>query len=262
MSLSRISRIIPTRVRPTQISFGNKLTGIQRASYATTRRNHAQQLPPRRFVIPPLPLALIGASFICLGLGLYEYLNSDIQKFPVPIRQALRKGIYYEQSGDNTLAHKYFKEALALGLVSEELEKGPLIGIMIQLGALEEKMGLLPQARETLRDALVRVVGTEDVFDFDLSQLEKTLDQKKAVGIAQKLGDVTNAMKNFEEAEKWYVWSVEHVLKSSAKPKSSYGDSDEVLFDKEHMPEWLTKTDVGASLEALGTFYTARNKPA
>lgn len=258
----RLNPIQPTRVLTQRPPL------FQTACYATTRRNNARpQQPPRPFRIPPLPVALISVGFICLGIGLYEYLTSDIQKFPVPVRQALRKALYYEQNKDMTLALKYFNEALQLGLQSPELEKNgaPLTGIMIQLGALQEKLGRLPDARTTLTLALRHLVGLENKLDVDPTSVDLSnlppLEQKKAVGIAQKLGDVTSAMKKDDEAEKWYVWSVEHLLKSSSKPKSTYGDTPELLFDVEHMPSWLTNTDVGAALEALGIFYSSRNKP-
>ncbi|GAA5816259.1 hypothetical protein MFLAVUS_009785 [Mucor flavus] len=238
---------------------------FQKTAFYATRRT-VRDNTPRPFHIPPLPVALIGASFICLGIGLYEYMNSDIQKFPKPVRQALRKALYYQLNKDTTLALKYFDEALELGLQSPELEPNgaPLTGIMIQLGTLQETVGKLPEARQTLKLALRHLVGlqnsTVDVTSVDLNQLSN-IEQKKAVGIAQKLGDITAAMKNDEEAEKWYVWSVEHLLKSSSKAKSQYGDSDDVVFNKEHMPAWLTNTDIGASLEALGAFYSSRKKP-
>ncbi|KAI7877896.1 uncharacterized protein EV154DRAFT_568983 [Mucor mucedo] len=259
MSLQRIFSAQKSLSRlPTRLS-------VQRYA-STARRNTRPAQPPRPFRIPPLPVALISVSFICLGVGLYEYLNSDIQKFPVPIRQALRKALYYEQNKDAMLALKYFNEALTLALASPELEKNgaPLTGIMIQLGALQERLGRLPEARNTLTLAIRHLLGLEqslaEVTSVDLSQLSPA-EQKKAVGIAQKLGDITCAMKKDEEAEKWYVWSVEHLLKSSSKAKSEYGDNSDLIFDEEHMPSWLTSTDIGAAMEALGAFYSSRNKP-
>ncbi|KAI8078034.1 uncharacterized protein B0P05DRAFT_543864 [Gilbertella persicaria] len=241
----------------------------QTASYAT----HTRPKPAPRFIrIPPLPVALISVGFICLGIGLYEHLTSDIQNFPQPIRQALRKALYYQQNKDMSLALKYFKEALSLALESSEIEKNgaPLTGIMIQLGALQEKLGRLPEARQTLIMALRHSLNLHDETDKDMMEkIAQGLDissfspmeQKKMIGIAQKLGDITALMKRDDEAEKWYVWSVEHLLKSSSKPVSAYGDTTEVVFDQEHMPDWLTKTDVGGALEALGGFYAAQNKP-
>lgn len=270
------SRILANTKRPQTNSFriSPRNSSFQTAHYATARFRKEQS--QKAIKIPPLVAILITGGFLCLGVGLYEYLTSDIQKFPVPIRQALRKGLYYQQNKDMTLALKYFDEALELALNSPELERNgaPLIGIMIQLAALQERLGRLPDARHTLILALRHLVGLENVksnetsYDIEsifsnaqLSELSP-LEQKKAVGIAQKLGDITSSMKRDEEAERWYVWSVEHLLKSSSKPKSEYGDTPELIFDEEHMPEWLTNTDIGAALEALGGFYASRNKPA
>ncbi|KAL0136051.1 hypothetical protein V8B55DRAFT_1395723 [Mucor lusitanicus] len=274
MSLRRVLTRIPitARATPANTRAATRLPLPQRSFATASRRTAASSSPrheqPRRPLhIPPLPVALISVGFICLGIGLYEYLTSDIQKFPVPVRQALRKALYYQQDKDLTLALKYFNEALQLALASDELEKNgaPLTGIIIQLGSLQERMGRLPDARQTLTLALRHLLGLHDspsvdVFSKDLSQFSP-IEQKKAVGIAQKLGDITSSMKRDDEAEKWYVWSVEHLLKSSSKPKSAYGDSTELIFDQEHMPEWLTKTDIGAAMEALGGFYATRKKP-
>lgn len=279
MSLRRIlnTRALVGRLHPAQpnrlgcIASTPRPSLVQTSCYATARRsnNTRPQQPPRPFHIPPLPVALISVGLICLSVGLYEYLNSDIQTFPAPIRQALRKALYYEQNKDATLALKYFNEALQLALASDELEKNgaPLTGIMIQLGALQERLGRLPEARQTLIAAIRHLLSLENTKDLeavftnaDLSTLS-SVEQKKTINIAQKLGDITAAMRKDDEAEKWYVWSVEHLLKSSSKPKSAYGDSPEVIFDVEHMPNWLTKTDIGASLEALGQFYSSRKRP-
>lgn len=247
---------------------------FQRSRYATKQRS-APPPPPgqtRAIHIHPLPLALMGFAVVCLGVGLYNHFTSDVQKYPATIRQSLRKALYYQQDKDLNLALKYFDEALTQALESPELEKNgaPLTGIMIQLGTLQERMGKLADARRTLTLALRHLLGLENdaskklpsdaVFDVDLNSLP-SIEQRKAVGIAQKLGDITSAMKMDQEAEKWYTWSVEHLLTVSSKPVSEYGDTNQVIFDAEHMPSWLTKTDVGAALEALGGFYASRNKP-
>ncbi|KAG0185083.1 hypothetical protein DFQ28_009978 [Apophysomyces sp. BC1034] len=219
--------------------------------------------PLRTIRIPPLPLFMIGIGFACLGVGLYSHFTSDIQKYPPPIRQALRKALYYAQPGkDVTLAIQYFREALDLALESNEMERdgAPLTGIMIQMGVVYESLGRFPEARQVLSLALhhlLRLESTGDVFDTELESFTAQT-QRKVVGIAQKLGDIAEAMHQDEEAEKWYTWSVEHLLKISSRPISEYGDSDQVVFDEEHMPEWLTHTEVGAALESLGSFYATR----
>ncbi|KAI8967080.1 hypothetical protein BDF20DRAFT_917884 [Mycotypha africana] len=242
----------------------------------------------RTIRIPPMVVALSSLAFICLGIGLYEHFWSDIQRFPPAVRQPLRKGLYYQHKGDLALALKYIQESLDTALQSPEAlvdqlgTTAPLTGIMIQLGAVQEQMGRTVEARRTFLLALRYVVGLDDhqqkPHGGDMEVFENALfhphppkdvmaalsptEQKKAIGLAQKLGDLASMMQADEEAEKWYVWSVEHLLKLSSRPVSDYGDTADVLFDKEHMPDWLTETDVGASLEALGGFYASRNKPS
>lgn len=296
IGLSHFYHIMAFRFRPSLLATRNVRTSFNAQQYlaSTTRRiqpafalqslrcrstagNRAQSgaAETRTITIPTLPKVLIGLALACLTVGLYEYLVSDIQKYPPDIRQALRKALYYQHNGkDLNSSVKYFREALQLALESSEMERdgAPLTGIMIQLGALLESMGRLPEARQTLTLALRHLAGFENdrdspsnkpdsaFFDLDVGQLPPAT-QKKLVGIAQKLGDINASMKRDEDAEKWYTWSVEHLLKISSKPVSPYGDSDQIIFDKEHMPKWLTETEMGAALEALGGFYAERNKP-
>ncbi|KAL0089094.1 hypothetical protein F4703DRAFT_1449186 [Phycomyces blakesleeanus] len=275
--LLRSISLIPKQsiISRAQVRAGSRLpiqpthfVNFQKQTFATAR-------PPstngeRTINIPRIPLLLIGIGFACLGVGLYEYFTSDIQKYPPPIRQALRKALYFSQDDrDTKLALQYFRQALELGIESPEMERdgAPLTGIMIQLGVLLETLGRLPEARQTLTLALRHLVGFEndresvkdkrpdsDVFNGDLSSLP-TQTQKKIVGIAQKLGDIAAKCRLDDEAEKWYTWSVEHLLRISSRPKSEYNDTEEVIFDKDHMPAWLTKAELGGALEALGTFY-------
>ncbi|KAI9487077.1 MAG: hypothetical protein EXX96DRAFT_64714 [Benjaminiella poitrasii] len=231
--------------------------------YITTTNRSASVGDRRTIRVPPLALILIGTGLGCLGVGLYEHYMSDIQKLPAPVRQALRKGLYYQHRHDLGLAVKYFREALELA--TDELDSAPLTGIMIQLGSLEEEKGELVEARQTLMRAVRHLVGRDETRpDLLLASLDSLSPpvQRKVVGIAQKLGDIASAMHRDEEAEAWYVASVEHLLRSAARPLSDYGDTADVVFDEEHMPDWLSKTDVGAALEALGGFYAARNKPS
>ncbi|KAI9318423.1 hypothetical protein BX666DRAFT_2018531 [Dichotomocladium elegans] len=246
----------------------------RRAAFATTAKNARSTHGRSRTIrIPPLPLAFIGLGLGCLGVGLYEYLTSDIQKYPPDVRQALRKALYYQTKGESTLALKYFGESLDLALKDQTLmteHPDHVTGIIIQLGAYLESLGRLPEARQTLVLAL-RHLCRLDSQQPDEAILDQTTtsrldalphsDQRKIAGVAQKLADVLVGLKRDDEAERYYTWSVEHLLRLSSKPASAYGDhGDEIVFDKEHMPSWLTQTEVGAALEALGGFYAKRNK--
>ncbi|KAF9944329.1 hypothetical protein BGZ65_012219, partial [Modicella reniformis] len=96
----------------------------------------------------------------------------------------------------------------------------------------------------------------------------------KTIGIAQKLGDLYHSIKKDEQAERYYLWSVEQLLKNhddiegrASGGSHSYEErlrnarDQETLrkqFDFNKLPTWMTKTDLGASLEALGGFYTSK----
>ncbi|KAK0566339.1 hypothetical protein OC844_000800 [Tilletia horrida] len=106
-------------------------------------------------------------------------------------------------------------------------------------------------------------------------------ERMRAVAIAQRLGDlalraeVRDALVNAgawgaEPAEEHLQWSVEELLRlvvpasgSAAKMAAAGGqgkDADGTAWLTElELPKWVTRTDVGASLEALGAFYASRN---
>jgi tetratricopeptide (TPR) repeat protein len=229
--------------------------------------------PSRSIRIPPLPVALTVFGFGCLSMGLYQYFWSDIQKYPVPVRQALRKALYYENYGnDPSLAIDYYKQALEIALESEKLENNSphVTGIMIQYGTLLETEGKPKEARYVLTTCLGYLldISPVDVLDkvsgIDLSSTSLSdTDRTKVLGIAQKLGDLSVELKDDGSAEKWFSWSVEQMFKSTLPKVSGSGmelEPKEKLFNAENMPKWLTKNDVGAAMEALAAFYAEKGK--
>ncbi|KAF9948592.1 hypothetical protein BGZ72_009508 [Mortierella alpina] len=95
----------------------------------------------------------------------------------------------------------------------------------------------------------------------------------KAVGIAQKLGDLYHSIRKDQQAERYYLWSVEQLLKNHegvVERQSNISEEERRLqnardqeamrkqFNFDKLPSWMTKTDLGASLEALGGFYTSK----
>lgn len=93
----------------------------------------------------------------------------------------------------------------------------------------------------------------------------------RQVSIAHKLGEMAETYGFGEdEEEKWLTWSVVRLLKvvqdSEPMPTSSLsGDGEEagdvqvVLADLD-LPKWVTPTNLGAPLEALGAFYSRQGK--
>ncbi|KAI8338611.1 hypothetical protein BC941DRAFT_423373 [Chlamydoabsidia padenii] len=252
-----------------------------RTSFGQQRRlASTAQRSPSTIRIPPVPLAMIGLGLVCLGIGLYDHFMSDIQRYPTKVRTPLRKALYYERK-DPALALPYFQQAFEQALLPEnelELDGPPLTGILIQWGTLLERLGRLPDARKVLIMALRHLLGMENVSDDENTTKDPdhaiftrdwtrlpTTEQKKVVGLCLKLGDLNAALHRDDEAEKYYVAGVEHLLASSTTSSaSSYGDvSQDVttpLFDKDHLPAWLTSNDVGVALATLGQFYASRKK--
>lgn len=114
----------------------------------------------------------------------------------------------------------------------------------------------------------------------------------RQVSIAHKLGEMAETF-GFGEAEeeKWLTWSVERLVKvikeheavlrsgsdrkyiegrGQEKPRTETGEVTEeiqnlddesgILLADLDLPEWVTKTNLSAPLEALGTFYSRHGK--
>ncbi|KAF9095428.1 hypothetical protein BGX29_009046 [Mortierella sp. GBA35] len=190
---------------------------------------------------------------------------------------------------------------------------GPEVtGIMIQLGTMFQDMGRTQDAIDVLVMAFEVLVhgrtfgtgndsaeqqkqqqqgggGIGGGFDDEEHLIQDHQDQSsvhshgpraldgptrlKTVGIAQKLGDLYHALKNDQQTERYYLWSVEQLMKNhdQIQTRSSASSSEEERlqnardqeamrkqFSFENLPSWMTKTDLGASLEALGGFYTSK----
>lgn len=275
--MNHIQRLSVQCLRSYRVSFPSTIprrmgrSGVQSQLLPSPRPFSTQNTPRRTIHIPPLPIALAVFGFGCLGLGLYQYFWSDIQKYPVPIRQALRKALYYENYGnDPSLAIDYYRQATDMALESEELENNSphVTGILIQYGTLLEKEGKRKEAREVLSNSIGHLLNikAEDISsqikNIELSNTELPgSDRIKVLGIAQKLGDLSAELKDEKSAEEWYRWSVEQMFKSTIPKADGSGvelDAKEKLFNAENMPKWLSNTDVGAAMEALAAFYAER----
>jgi len=72
-----------------------------------------------------------------------------------------------------------------------------------------------------------------------------------------------------EEEEKWLVWAVEEVLRLSRLGKQNansdtkekaHEHSASSMLDELEPPTWISKTDIGAPLEALGALYAKKGR--
>ncbi|KAF9388500.1 hypothetical protein CPB97_000940 [Podila verticillata] len=256
--------------------------------------------------LPAAAFALILGGLSLTGYGLWQFYTSGVNAFPEPIRNDLRKALYYQNYGnDRDKAVGYYRTALSAAMVHPDLRvDGPEVtGIMIQLGTMFQDMGrnkdaidVLVMAFECLVHGKTMGTGNDSVkdglsqpnqqdglgsyVDVDQSQPQeqgqhgpRVMDgptRLKTVSIAQKLGDLYHATRQDQQAERFYLWSVEQLLKNHDE-KAQGGDRDQERlenardqetmkkqFNFDKLPSWMTKTDLGASLEALGGFYTSK----
>ncbi|KAG6837089.1 hypothetical protein H0H93_014981 [Arthromyces matolae] len=212
-------------------------------------------------------MLLAGAG--AAAYGLYE-LYGMLTLWPKELRTDLRSGIKARDKGDLELSVKFLRRAWEKSktLPIETFKEEPYLkisGIAILLASVLESNGKTEDAFNTYLESLTQLqqVGTANDA---LSGPEKL----RAIAISYKLGEMANALQWREEEERHLVWAVEAVLKSvfrlgeqmeqadhapeivSSLPR----DSDtRTMLSELSLPEWATKTDVAAPLEALGAFY-------
>ena len=132
-----------------------------------------------------------------------------------------------------------------------------LSGIAITLSEVLEEDGQPKKAYETY------VTSLEHLKQHWASLTGE--ERLRAISIGQKLGEMADTYQlGDEEEERWLTWSVEEVLKlakdnGSPRPDEKSQDSHMVLSELE-LPKWVSVTDIGAPLEALGAFYARSGK--
>ncbi|KAK0548941.1 hypothetical protein OC845_003352 [Tilletia horrida] len=180
------------------------------------------------------------------------------------------------------------------------LGKNPTLktsGIAIAYAAMLEREGELDEAYRVYEDALDEIL-LQGNYDSSLSDpaassqsksyrdLRSAEERMRAVAIAQRLGDlalrpvvrdqlVNAGQFQVDPAEQHLRWSVEELLrlvvprdgqKTAPSPLSSNGkdkhnaDQDGILLSDLKLPAWVSSTDLGASLEALGGYYASKEK--
>ncbi|KAF9434225.1 hypothetical protein BGZ76_008364 [Entomortierella beljakovae] len=283
-----------------------------RRQYATSSSSPSTLSILRRIPTLAVALALSGITLTAIGLWQFytSGVNRFPEGIRSDLRKALYYQNYGEDR-EKAVGY-YRKALNAAMVHPELTVDGPEVtGIMIQLGTMFQDMGRTLEAIDVLVMAFECLVhgrtlgtGNDSVSvgvanpqggqksDLDhqsgfVSQGDEvhhhdhqhdrigTMDgptRLKTVGIAQKLGDLYHSIKKDQQAERYYLWSVEQMLKNHDQIQTeAKGNSEEERlifarekeamkkqFDFEKLPNWMTKTDLGASLEALGGFYTSK----
>lgn len=233
-------------------------------------------------------LALLGVS--ATSYGLYQFYTS-YTAFPSPVRSQLRAALRSAGNLDYPRASKSFAAAYemtkdlaaqgALGTAQEALMK--TTGIAVKWGGMWEGVGERAKAMEAYDLGWKEVC---DALDAERSTGEGIQGSRKlsgeeimrGVAIALKMGDIcVEAGKAGDlDAEKYFVWSVEEMLrlgmtegqKSQVKIELEHGGvgpgkepEDEKKDNGLELPAWLGKVELSAGLERLGDLYTRSGRP-
>ncbi|KAI0052142.1 hypothetical protein FA95DRAFT_1553815 [Auriscalpium vulgare] len=230
------------------------------ASYSTT----ATVARGSSFRVQTVFYILLGVGTGSTAYGLYSFYTS-FTLWPSELRQDLRAGIKAKHQGDFALSERFLRRAYetALSLPKESLAPQPylkLSGISVLLGEVLESNGRPKSAYEAYSECLAHLQSNWSA----LAGQEKM----RAVAIAHKLGEMADTyQQGEEEEERWLTWAVEEVLRISKDASDSSqsadkmpGEDGKIVLAELELPKWVSTTDVGAPLEALGTFYAKVGK--
>ncbi|KAG6918410.1 hypothetical protein DXG01_014815 [Tephrocybe rancida] len=197
----------------------------------------------------------------------YE-LYGMLTLWPKELRTDLRGGLKARDKGDLALSEQFLRRAwdASKTLPIEVFKEEPYLktsGIAVLLASVLEANGKSEKAYDIYSESLALLQRAEEE---ELSGPEKL----RAIAISYKLGEMAAEMDRVEDEERHLVWAVEAILKSvfrlgeqtdsnhvpeaviTSVPREP---STQTMLSELSLPAWVTKTDVAAPLEALGTFY-------
>ncbi|KAI0947767.1 hypothetical protein AcW1_009444 [Taiwanofungus camphoratus] len=217
-------------------------------------------------------ISTVFGTLIALGVGstvygLYEFY-STFTMWPKEVRGDLRAGVKAKNQSDLSLSERYLRRAYdtAQSLPLSELSPAPhlkLSGIAISLASVLEDSDKPEPAYGVYEHALTQL---QAVPDSELTSQERM----RKVALAAKLGAMAEEFQlPLEEEEKWLTCAVEELLRvvkdegrqaGRGMEKTGQGEETPVMLAELEMPKWVSKTDMGAPLEALGQFYSREGK--
>ncbi|KAK9702141.1 hypothetical protein K7432_011395 [Basidiobolus ranarum] len=209
-----------------------------------------------------------------LGSAYYEYKYRGVRRYPSEIRTPLRKALlFHKYKEDPEKALPYYEVAVDLALNSSQLEvtSPEVTGLIIQYASFYEDQKNWVKAIQVYKKAFDILIPDSDKESSieKLSNFEEELEAPKevthvvgeklirAVGIAQKLGELYEKIGDKAQAEKCYVWAVECLLSHQIVKSTPISQGSGQHFE---LPEWIALTDIGASLESLAAFYALDQK--
>ncbi|KAJ3715252.1 hypothetical protein DFJ43DRAFT_1102677 [Lentinula guzmanii] len=241
---------------------------VHRPSLSVTRPySILNQLPPaRRRIITPWFATFLLGGVVLSGYGGF-ILYQTLTMWPPEVRSDLRNAVRAKHKGDLESSEQHFHRAwntiqtLPIDLLGSQPYL-KLTGMAVALADVLE----LSNKKQNAYDVYVHALKL-----LQQDQVKATLtgpERLRAVAISSKLGELAKELKRSKtEEEKWLVWAVEELLRIVKGP--SKDDSSEDV-DYRHqgsfnlpmlaLPSWISKTDIGAPLEALGSFYAGSGR--
>jgi tetratricopeptide (TPR) repeat protein len=200
------------------------------------------------------------------------------------VRLALRRALRAKRRGNLEESAEAFREALAL---AETLDRGGgtpqedeaatarRTGIALALAGVLEDAGELDEAWRVYRKAMDELREKDEEREPGRRKRSET-ERLKAAGVAQKLGAIaerSGERAREVEARDAMEWALAELLRLSGKleeTKQEPGPLDEpreggerglLAGDELELPSWLTRTDLGASMENLASSYSRTGRP-
>ncbi|CAH1763969.1 16883_t:CDS:2 [Entrophospora sp. SA101] len=170
-----------------------------------------------------------------------------------------------------------------------------LAGLYEEIGRMRDAVDVYTMAYDSIATTTMMDTDSNNNNNIGGNEKLKDDDRIRLIALAQKLGDLHETLKQDDKAEHYYVWSVEQLLQaanqfdhnlnngggsngegvgsgsigmnnSNVNGSNNTATSSNVgsggLFKKkldvDPLPSWMTSTDLGASLEALASFYSSR----
>ena len=292
--LVNTARRLQTLREPARALRSSRRTPLGQIRSASSSRYYSDPHEKKGIKIVHLFTALAAVGITATSYGLYQFYSS-YTGFPSAVRTHLRAALRSASSQDYPRASRAFDQAyaLALELAAQGKEGGmgtpeeslmKTTGIAIKHGGMWEDIGekgkaidCYSQGWKEVCDALALERTTEEgaVGGRKLSSQEIM----RGVSIAFKMGDIcveSGGKSGDKEAEKYYVWCVEEMLRSTMNESQKTRVEEEMQHggvgpdapksetakqDGLELPEWLGKVELAGGLERLGELYSRGNKP-
>lgn len=248
---------------------------MRRIEPVRVQTRHASTARPLGTVSVKAGVLFAGLTALAFGLtvyGVWEYLAA-FRVWPKELREPLRAALKAKNRGNLARSAKKFREALDIARTLEPRVLGadPVLkisGIAIALADVLEQDNKFQDAALVYLDALDEVLG-RGAYAAAAAAPRTALERMRAIGLAQKIGDLAEhngavvpafddgvGRKTNDPAEGYLSWSVDELLRLLRSERAQ--GEEPALLSELHLPPWVAKQDIGASVEALGAFYAAR----